>query len=71
MFKIVKKELELLANDENYYGSKIQIEMEKMIIKFAFKDCGIEMKYNEAIEEFYNRVSEAYKKLIKEYYNIK
>ena len=52
-------------------NSKIQIEMEKMIIKFAFKDCGIEMKYNEAIEEFYNRVSEAYKNLIKEYYNIK
>ena len=37
------------------------LEIEKMIIKFAFKDLGIEMKYNECIEEFYFRVSEAYK----------
>jgi len=60
MLEIIKKELELLANDENYYGSKIQIETEKMIIRFAFKDLGIEMKYNEAIEEFYYRVVKAY-----------
>ena len=63
MLEIIKNEIKLLANDENYYGSKQQIETEKMIIRFAFKDHAIEMKYNEAIEEFYNRVSKAYKQV--------
>ena len=61
MLEIVKTEMKWLHDDENYYGSKQQIETEKMIIRFAFKDHAIEMKYNEAIEEFYNRVSETYK----------
>ena len=63
MLEIIQNEIKLLANDENYYGSKQQIETEKMIIRFAFKDHAIEMKYNEAIEEFYNRVSKAYKQV--------
>lgn len=62
MLEIVKTEMEELINNENYYGSKDQIENEKMIIKFAFKDLGIEMKYNECLEEFYYRVVEGYKK---------
>ena len=47
-------ELKLLK-DSNYYGSKKQIEKEKFIYNIAFKDFGIELKYNESIEEFYNR----------------
>tara|TARA_R100000900_G_C3294331_1_gene156414 strand:- start:329 stop:523 length:195 start_codon:yes stop_codon:yes gene_type:complete len=61
MLEIIKTEMKWLHDNENYYGSKQQIETEKMIIKFAFKDLGIEMEYNECIEEFYFRVSEAYK----------
>ena len=60
MLEIIKTEMEWLTNDENYYGSKEQIETEKMIIKFAFKDLGIEMEYNECLEEFYYRVLKAY-----------
>ena len=54
MLEIIKSELEKLK-DYNYYGSKEQIENEKLILNFGFKDFGIEMKYNESIEEFYNR----------------
>ena len=60
MLEIIKTEMKWLANDENYYGSKQQIETEKMIIKFAFKDLGIEMEHNECLEEFYYRVVKAY-----------
>ena len=60
MLEIIKTEMELLANNENYYGSKEQIETEKYIIRFAFKDLGIEMEYNECLEEFYYRVLKAY-----------
>lgn len=60
MLEIIRKELKLLK-DINYYGSKNQIENEKLIIRFAFKDLGIEMKYNEAIEEFYKRCECFYK----------
>ena len=57
MLKIIKLELEKLK-DFNYYGSKEQIENERIILNFSFKDFGIEMKYNESIEEFYNRYLE-------------
>lgn len=54
MLEIIKIELKKLK-DFNYYGSKEQIENERIILNFSFKDFGIEMKYNESIEEFYNR----------------
>ena len=57
MLKIIKLELEKLK-DYNYYGSKKQIENERIILNMSFKDFGIEMKYNESIEEFYNRYLE-------------
>jgi hypothetical protein len=53
MLKIIKLELEKLK-DFNYYGSKKQIENERIILNMS----GIEMKYNESIEEFYNRCLE-------------
>lgn len=59
MKEIVKQELKSLAQS-NYWGSKKQIKMERIISQFAFKDLGIEMKYNEAIEEFYSRVAKGY-----------
>jgi len=57
MLEIIKVELEKLK-DFNYYGSKEQIENERIILNSSFKDFGIEMKYNESIEEFYNRYLE-------------
>jgi len=60
MLEIIRRELKLLKNIE-YYGSKNQIENENLIAGFAFEKLGIEMKYNEAIEEFYYRVIEGYK----------
>jgi len=54
MNKFLKSELKLLKNN-NYYGSKKQIENEKLIYNLSFKDFGLELKYNESIEEFYNR----------------
>ena len=45
MKNLINKELELIKND-NYFGSKEQIENEKLIYTFAFKDLGIELKYN-------------------------
>ena len=57
MLEIIKLELEKLK-DYNYYGSKKQIENERIILNMSFKDFGIEMKYNESIEEFYNRYLE-------------
>ena len=58
MLEIIKVEMEELVNNENYYGSKKQIENERIILNMSFKDFGIEMKYNESIEEFYNRYLE-------------
>ena len=63
MLEIIRRELKLLKNIE-YYGSKNQIGNENLIVGFAFEKLGIEMKYNEAIEEFYYRVIEGYKKVI-------
>jgi len=54
MNKFLKSELKLLKNN-NYYGSKKQIKNEKLIYNLSFKDFGLELKYNESIEEFYNR----------------
>ena len=60
MLEIIKVELEELVNNENYYVSKEQIRNEKYILQFAFKDLGIEMEYNECLEEFYYRIMKAY-----------
>ncbi len=49
MKSIIKKELKLINENANYYGSKDQIENEKLIYTFAFKDLGIELEYNESI----------------------
>lgn len=54
MNKFLKSELNKLKNN-NYYGSKKQIKREKFIYNVSFKDFGLELKYNESIEEFYNR----------------
>ena len=61
MLEIINTEMERLTSNENYYGSKEQIENEKYIIKFAFKDLGIEMKHKECLEEFYFRIAVAYR----------
>ena len=61
MLEIINNEMERLTSNENYYGSKEQIENEKYIIRFAFKDLGIEMKHKECLEEFYFRIAVAYR----------
>ena len=61
MLEIVKLELEKLVKDYNYWGSELQINQEKIIMRFAFKDLGIEMKDRESLEEYYSRIIEAYK----------
>ena len=58
------EELKEFENNENYYGSKIQIESENFIVKQSFKDYGIEMKYNECLEEFFIRILKETKDLI-------
>jgi len=55
MLKFIKLELEKLKNNNDYFGSKNQIVNERIILNMSFKDFGIEMEYNESIEEFYNR----------------
>lgn len=60
----IKEELKEFENNENYYGSEIQIESENFIVKQSFKDYGIEMKYNECLEEFYIRILKETKELI-------
>lgn len=52
----IKEELKEFENNENYYGSKEQIESENFIVRQSFKDFGIEMEYNECLEEFYIRI---------------
>ena len=59
MLEVIKLELERMKNF-NYYGSVEQIENENLIVRFAFKDFGLEMEYNEAIEEFYKRSLDLY-----------
>jgi hypothetical protein len=61
MLEIVKLELEKLVKDYNYWGSELQINQEKLIMRFAFKDLGIEMLNRESLEEYYSRIIEAYK----------
>ena len=58
------EELKEFENNENYYGSKIQIESENFIVRQSFKDYGIEMKYNECLEEFFIRILKETKDLI-------
>ena len=58
------EELKEFENNENYYGSDIQIGSERFIIKQSFKDYGIEMKYNECLEEFFIRILKETKDLI-------
>ena len=60
----IKEELVEFENNENYYGSEIQIESENFIVRQSFKDYGIEMKYNECLEEFYIRILKETKDLI-------
>ena len=55
MNKFLKSELNKLKNNNKYYESKKQITNEKLIYNLSFKDFGLELKYNESIEEFYNR----------------
>ena len=50
------EELKEFENNDNYYGSVEQIESENFIVRQSFKDYGIEMKYNECLEEFFHRV---------------
>ena len=52
----IKEELKEFERNENYYGSKIQIESERFIVRQSFKDFGIEMEYNECLEEFFHRI---------------
>ena len=61
MLEIINTEMERITSNENYYGSKEQIENEKYIVRFAFKDLGIEMKHKECLEEFYFRIAVAYR----------
>lgn len=62
--EFITKEMKLLINDENYYGSKQQIENEKFILN----ESKIDMKYNECLEEYYYRVVEILKnKNLKQY----
>ena len=44
MNEFLINELKLLK-DDNYYGSKKQIEREKFIYNVSFKDFGLELKY--------------------------
>ena len=52
---IIKQELKLFQ-DSNYWGSEIQIKNEIEILNFT--KC--EMKYNETIEEWFNRLLKKY-----------
>ena len=45
-------EMKLLIDNENYYGSKEQIESEK----FIFSQTKIKMNYKECLEEYYYRI---------------
>ena len=56
--EFIIEEMKLLINDENYYGSKQQIESEKFILN----ESKIEMEYNECLEEYYYRIVESLKK---------
>lgn len=48
----ISKELNEITSNPNYYGSEKQIENETYI----FSIVNIEMKYNETIEEYYQRL---------------
>jgi hypothetical protein len=50
--EFVKEEMKQLQGNDNYYGSKEQIEAEKTILK----ESKIEMEWNECLEEYYYRI---------------
>ena len=55
MLELIKREIKNIENHD-YYGCEKQIENENIIVRFSFKDFGLELEYNETIEEFYKRV---------------
>ena len=50
--EFVKEEMKRLQGNDNYYGSKEQIEAEKTILK----ESKIKMEWNECLEEYYYRI---------------
>ena len=53
----ISKELNEIKNNPNYYGSEKQIENENYIFEIVTSGkSGIKMKYNETIEEYYERL---------------
>ncbi len=52
LINIVRYEMRKIMQDHNYYGSEDQIELENMIVK----QVELEMRDDEAIEEYYQRV---------------
>lgn len=65
--EFIIEEMKLLIDDENYYGSKQQIESEKFILN----ESKIKMKYNECLEEYYYRIVEILKSKNLKQYEIK
>ena len=60
----IKLELVEFERNDKYYGSEEQIVSENFIVRQSFKDFGIEMEYNECLEEFFIRVLKETKDLI-------
>ena len=52
LINIVRYEMRKIMQDHNYYGSEEQIELENMIVK----QVELEMRDDESIEEYYQRV---------------
>ena len=52
LLNIVRYEMRKIMQDHNYYGSEEQIELENMIVK----QVELEMRDDESIEEYYQRV---------------
>ena len=52
LINIVRYEMRKIMQDNNYYGSEEQIELENMIVK----QVELEMRDDESIEEYYQRV---------------
>lgn len=52
LLNIVRYEMRKIMKDHNYYGSEEQIELENMIVK----QVELEMRDDESIEEYYQRV---------------
>ena len=52
LINIVRYEMQKIMQENEYYGSEEQIELENMIVK----QVKLEMRDDEAIEEYYQRV---------------